>query len=237
MRRLGLMASACLLTALGAWWAWWSRRPVVDPHSDGLAAYARGDWDRAARLARERSKQPGASNDLDALRLLARASVRLGRNETATAIFDRLGAGSMKAEDLYLLGLALKRFGNPQGAREVWEQAVAADPNHADALWELSRGHYEADRLSEAADTARRLALQPGWQARGEALLGMIQAQRHDPSGALAFWERARERMRQSNELRPEVLVPPKELALRLAGGGAAGRGPRSFTASRGRSA
>ncbi len=213
-RWLVLAVVASLLAGTGLLWAW-HRRPV-DPLGPGLAAYARRDWESAARLARERLKHKGALADRDALRLLARASARLGRDDAATAIFDRIGAQNMQAEDLYLLGVALNHFGNSRGAVEVWEQAVAADPNHAEALWELSRTHYEADRLAEAALTSKRLAAQPGWHARGEALRGMIQALRHDPQGALVLWESAREKARTTGELNPDVLVPRKELARTL---------------------
>ena len=44
----------------------------------GLDAYARGDWETAAKVARERIKE--FNDDLAAVQLLARTSVRLGRD-------------------------------------------------------------------------------------------------------------------------------------------------------------
>jgi Flp pilus assembly protein TadD len=88
--------------------------------------------------------RPGArlkvkANDADALRLLARASVRLGHDEAARAIFRRLGSQSMLAEDPCLLGISLTRLDDRQGALQVWEQARSLDPNHAETLFELTR--------------------------------------------------------------------------------------------------
>ena len=130
----------------------------------------------AARLAPVGLK--AAANDVAALRLLARASVRLGRDSSAKAIYHRLGPEAMLADDLCLLGIALTRAGNRQGAVEVWEQARAADPNHAETLFELTRAYSAGDQLAKAAETAHRLASSPVWQRRAGS------AARHDPVGA-----------------------------------------------------
>src|SRR5215470_7708428 len=80
--------------ALGRW-AWWSRGQL---HPDGLArgraAYERGDWKQAASLARERLKVAG--DDPDGLRLLARASARLGRDDSAAWLYQRLGEPALQ---------------------------------------------------------------------------------------------------------------------------------------------
>src|SRR6202034_1684252 len=97
---LGTIALAVLVAALVFWRTW--VQPSTDPISEGWAAFQRGEWETAAGLARAGLKVK--ANNVDALRLLARASVRLGRDDTATALFRRFGAKAMVADDLCLLG-------------------------------------------------------------------------------------------------------------------------------------
>jgi tetratricopeptide (TPR) repeat protein len=99
----------------------------------------------------------------------------------------------MLADDLCLLGIALARSGNRQGALDVWEQARVANANHAETLFELTRAYYLADRLTDAAEIGRQLASHPGWEARANALLGLIQFTRNDPMGAAGYWRKARD--------------------------------------------
>ena len=92
-RRVGIGLAVILgmlaLTALGVAWSGWSRG--TDLLTQGSAAYAERDWGHAADLARRRLKAvPG---DVEALRLLARATARLGRDAQANAMFARLGSG------------------------------------------------------------------------------------------------------------------------------------------------
>ena len=145
----------------------------VDPVKQGWAAYARGNWEVAVDRARERLKKAG--DDADALRLLARASVRLGRDDSALAVFGRLGPAAMTPDDMCLLGIALTRTGNVRGV-EVWEQVLRRQPNHAETLFVLTETYYKRDRLDAAAMTGRRLARVRGWEGRAEALLGSHRA-------------------------------------------------------------
>ena len=211
-RWLGTIALAALLAALGLWRA--SVRLAADPVKRGLAAYARGDWEAAASLARDRLKWAG--DDPAALRLLARSSVRLGRAPSGLAIFNRLGSQAMLPEDLCLLGIALSHNGNSKGALEVWEQARSADPNHSETLFELTRAHAAADRLVAARETGRLLAARPGYEARTEALLGAIQLNFNDPDGAIALWQRALEHATTEQGGGSAPIVPRKDLARAL---------------------
>src|SRR5690242_18186333 len=93
-------AFALVGLGLGTAWTWWRR--AGDLVARGTSAYAAGDWSRAADLARRRLKT--APEDIGALRLLARATARLGRDAPANALFARLGAPALQAEDLFLLG-------------------------------------------------------------------------------------------------------------------------------------
>ncbi len=131
------------------------------------------------------------ADDPAALRLMARASVRLGRTSGALALFKRVGPEALLPDDLYLLGVALKQDGNDAGAVQVWEQARAADPKHPETLFELTRAYIAAGHPLAAAETGRVLAECPGWEARADSLLGAIQAELNDPAGAVTHWQRA----------------------------------------------
>ncbi len=109
----------------GSWPAW--PRLFPDPLTQGRRAYDRGDWAAAARSAREILK--AREGDPAALRLLARSSVQLGRDDAALEIYTRrLEAKSIQAEDYLLLGVALKRRGRDDGAMWAWNKALEAEP-------------------------------------------------------------------------------------------------------------
>ena len=211
-RWVGIIAIATVLAAVGLRWAW--IRTSADILELGLRAYARGEWKEARRLAQVRLKT--SANDPAALRLMARASVRMGRTSAALAIFNRLGSEAMLPDDRYLLGLALKDNGDHVGAVQVWEQARAADPKHPETLFELTRAHIAAGQLLAAAETARILAVCPGWEARAEALLGAIQLELNDPTGAITLWQRALERGMKELKSTSMPAVLHKEIARAL---------------------
>jgi tetratricopeptide (TPR) repeat protein len=210
-RWLGIFAAASILAVCGFWLARFSRS--VDPVKQGWAAYARGEWEVAGERARERLKAAG--DDTAALRLLANASVRLGLDASALAVYGRLGPDAMTPDDLCLLGLALTRTGNPRGL-EVWEQARSQQPNNPETLFELTRAYFSRERFAEAAETGRSLAGFPGWEGRALALLGAIELARNDPEGALTFWRRSLERKKAEKDAGPTPTVPPKEFARAL---------------------
>jgi hypothetical protein len=146
-------------------------------------AYKKGDWDKAASLARRQLQRTG--NDTEALRIYARASVRLSRDEAATAIYkDRLGALRMQPEDHFLVGLALVRLGQNETALKVWEKGASEGPEYPELLGSLAQQALAMGRLDMADTAARRLARQPGWEARGSLLLGEIQHLLDNPRGA-----------------------------------------------------
>ena len=175
---------ALLLTLLlGAiWWARWRFR--FDPLTEGLDAYAHGEWDRAASVARERLR--ANKDDEPAFRLLARASARLGRDARPDCCTSRSSQTQMTADDHYLVGAMLFRAGNQKESIEAWQRALQADPDHAEALHDLARLYLEMGRLGDAAHAASRLAKLPSWRARGLALLGTIMLAENDAAGAAA---------------------------------------------------
>jgi tetratricopeptide (TPR) repeat protein len=211
-RWLGMIAITTALAAGGLYWA--RLHALAGPLEQGTAAYERGDWEEAARLARVRLKT--GANDTAALRLAARASARLGRTSSALTVFDRLGSQDMLPEDLYLLGIALKGEGNNQRAVQVWEQARAADPMHAETLLELTRAYIAARRFIAAAETGRILASCPGWEARADSLLGAIQLELDDPAGAVTHWQRALGRDEKELKSAPMASLLHQEIARAL---------------------
>jgi tetratricopeptide (TPR) repeat protein len=164
-------------------------------------------------LVRRRLKV--ARDDRDALRLLARASIRLEQDDAARAIYGRLGPTDLQVEDLYLLGLSLIREGKRMSAQKVWEDARTRDSEHAETLFELTRAYLAADRLDDAARAAEDLAGRPGWESRAEALLGANRLERNDPAGAVDHFRRALERPRPT--VRAEGVPSPIVLRTELA--------------------
>jgi tetratricopeptide (TPR) repeat protein len=208
---IGVIAALSAVTIGGVWVA--RGLLVYDPLKSGWRAYSERNWEKALELARERLKASG--EDMTALRLLARSSIRLGRDSSGMAVYNRVGPDAMAAEDLYLLGVALTRSGNNR-ALEVWEQARAAEPNHAETLFELTRAYSNKDRLDDAVKSARRLAECPGWAGQAEALLGAIELARNNPDEALAFWRKVLDRKASETADVNTPIVPPKELARAL---------------------
>ena len=84
---------------------WIAREQAGDPLVQAARAYGRDDWRSAEAQARLVLKTN--SSDPHALRLLARTSARQGRDESAEAIYRRLGTKFMEAEDFFLLGRGL----------------------------------------------------------------------------------------------------------------------------------
>ncbi len=188
-------------------------RPTTTDQS-GWAEFKRGEWDKAAATARARLKTKPA--DTDAVRLLARSSVRLGRDDAARSLFRRLGPEAMEAEDLYLLGLTLSRIGDAHGAFQVWEQARQLEPKHADTLEELAHAYLVAERPLAAEETAKVLATITGRESKAERLLGSIRAKLGDPEAALAHWQNAGGTTQAGQGGAAETVPSPKALARAL---------------------
>jgi tetratricopeptide (TPR) repeat protein len=154
-----------------------------DAMTEARAAYDRAEWSQAADLARERLKTDG--QDLAALRLLARSSIRMGRDSAGASIYgDRLGAEALEPEDAFLLGLASSRQGDLRKALLVWSKAAKESPEHPELLLSLANLLSRIQRLEESAVLAQRLSMVPGWQASGLLLLGTNRYTMDDQVGA-----------------------------------------------------
>jgi tetratricopeptide (TPR) repeat protein len=200
---IGAILLAVLGCGIGLLAAW--LRLSSDPLTSGRRAYDQRDWVTTARSAREVLK--ARQDDPAALRLLARSSVQLGRDDAAIGIYTRrLEPKSMQAEDYLLLGVALKRRGRNDGAMWAWNQALEADTVSAQALEDLTQLIYreavETENpenmrphpLDTAARAAERLGRHPGWEARGDMLLGIIRGDSLDPNGAAEAFHRLLDR-------------------------------------------
>ncbi len=165
-------------------------RGVDGRRSPAGAAYDRGAWSDAELAARADLKR--RPDDREALRLLARSSARLGRDDTAIALYSRrIGEREMEAEDHTLLGLAMARRGRSDAADQAWRKAMEAGPTPPRILEELARVLIQYHRREDAARAAERLARLPGWQARGEMMLGTVRAGLGDVEGAAESFGRA----------------------------------------------
>jgi tetratricopeptide (TPR) repeat protein len=212
--RLGIALVALALAGLGLRLGWTTRRHDSDDLARGASAYAGGDFRLAAELARRRLK--GAPEDVEAVRLLARATARMGRDGPANALFARLGSPALRAEDLYLLGLGLDRAGQKEAAGRIWEKGLALQPDHPETIKQLIIRDTAQNRLALAAQLAEKLARQPGWELRGELDLGELRAELSDPAGAEAILRRALNRPEASHLDRPTAAHFRKLLARNL---------------------
>lgn len=175
----GLIGGVLLIATVSIVIQTWSGS---NPLASGISAYERGDWSEA--LASARRRLDAAKSDPAALRLFARASARLGRDDSAEAIYRRLGTEHMKAEDFFLLGRGLLRSGRSGPGLVSLRAARDADPDHAETLDALAERYAAAGATAEAADAAERLSRQPGWEVRGRIRLAPLRHGLHDPAGA-----------------------------------------------------
>jgi len=139
-------------------------------------------------LARDRLKN--APDDTTALRLAARAAAHQDRDRTAIAIYNRLVVGDLDADDFYLLGRALGRTGQTDAAFKAYETARLGNPDHPETLYALAQLYLQNDRENAAEEAGERLARQPGWEARGQLVLGTARASLNDPDGAARALQR-----------------------------------------------
>jgi tetratricopeptide (TPR) repeat protein len=182
--------SCVLLLAAGALcscWIWIVLFP--GPVVRGQAAYRRGDWNTTAKLAQERLQT--SRDDDQAMRLLGRASARLGNFSQARGVYARVRLQDFEAEDYYLLGMTLLRSGQFDAAQKNWSSALSLDPGHTEALFQMAQLALDRGQTTLATQVAERLAARPGWEVRGDLLLGMSRASAHHPEAATEALRRA----------------------------------------------
>jgi tetratricopeptide (TPR) repeat protein len=191
----------CAGTAVLVWR--WSLPMRTGPLGSARAAYDRRDWRDAAAQARQALKEE--PNNPEALRLLARTSARMGSDNLAQEVYERLGEDYMQAEDYLLLGTGLLRQKQLEQAVGLLERARELDPRHAETLHELARLYSRIGRLEDAEQGAMQLTAMTGWEARGAVVLGVIRQERADPAGAAEALDRA---LRADPELHGATATP-----------------------------
>jgi tetratricopeptide (TPR) repeat protein len=192
LRAVAIGAALLALTAGGT--ALWSARSraISDPALRAAAAYDAGQWDSAAELARQTLGV--RKDDPAALRLLARASARLGRDATAMTIYQRrLDEKGLEAEDYFVLGLLYQRQGRADAAAVALKSVIEAGQVSPPTLEELGRLHIQGRRWEDALVVTERLRQQPGWEARGSMMLGTIRVELNNTPGAAESFRHALE--------------------------------------------
>jgi hypothetical protein len=183
------IAGAVVAVAGGVIWHMVYRADSSDPLAQAVSSYEHRNWRESVR--RTRAILRIRPSDPRARRLLGRSSARLGRDESAEAIYRSLGTGFMEAEDLFLLGSGLLRRGRTGPALAALGAARDADPDHAETLDALVGHWHENHTLVDAAMAAERLMKQPGWEVRGAVWLGRLRREMRDPAGAAEMLARA----------------------------------------------
>jgi hypothetical protein len=158
------------------------KNPTSGASRRGRESYRSGAWNKAGEEARLFLKK--SPDDSEALRILARSSARLGKDETAEAIYRRLGTGRMQAEDLFLLGRGLLERGQKGPGLAALGAARDLDPDHPETLNILIRYHRENETLSLAVADAERLMRRPEWNVRGMAILASLRRELFEPAAA-----------------------------------------------------
>lgn len=145
---------------------WWRERALAEAE---LALEANQPI-RALRLAEDHLRSHPGHGRASAIR--ARALVATGRHREAVELFETVGAAT--ADDLHAWARALLLEGRWESARLLLEQVVLQEPQHADALHELTACYANVGRYEKAIETAQRFAALPGLEARGDALTGTL---------------------------------------------------------------
>lgn len=173
-------------------WAIWMR---THPDSTALArrAYERGDWPLAENILRgELRPDTIRSADPEAVRIYARTLVRLGRETAASSLYEgRLTSADLEPEDAFLRGIVMTHTGRLDAALALWGHYVEKAVDHPEMLDHYSRLAARLQRVDPALTAARRLCRQPGWEARGQFILGALSELIDDPPGVVAALEDA----------------------------------------------
>ena len=180
-------------------WQWWQEGPLRDAE----AALARGQAPRALALAEYYLELHPGSERAEADR--ARALSDLGRADEAIEIYKRIGAATI--DELRAWARAHMVRSEWSRAAPLLEQCLRLRPTDADALYELTTCRTRLGLLTEALESAEQFTALSGQGARGNILLGAIQADRSNPDEAILAYQRA-------EALAPDGLglqLPPEE--------------------------
>ena len=191
--RAVLIGAALVAVTAGGIVIWWRT-------SQGrLDSYFAAPWKLTTRgigLSRPRSRaNPRRSQGRSGgLRVLARASARLGRDEAAMAIYERrLDEKHLEAEDHLLLGLLHQRQGQADAAARDWKKVLEAGEVSPQSLEELGRVYIQARHWDDAIAGDRAAERATGLGGTQAMMLGTIRVELNNVPGAAESFRRALE--------------------------------------------
>ncbi|MFO0975892.1 MAG: hypothetical protein U0996_05800 [Planctomycetaceae bacterium] len=160
---------------------WWNERPLRE--ADRLLAAD----DAKACLQLVDSYLKTDPKNSRAIALKARALVSLGDAIGAIRLIDQVGAATPEEMHAYAKAcLILERWTTALG---ILEHLVSLTPDDADLLHELSACSAKVGRYERAIQAASMFADTPGNQARGYALIGMLERDRGNNQKCCDAWK------------------------------------------------
>ena len=139
-----------------------------------------------------------------ALQTLARAQLLNRKFAGAQTSYQSLIAHQPRSADFHhLLGLAQAGAGEPQTARQSWNQALALNPDHLEARVALARLQVVAGEIESALESARVIQQQHPSTPVGLALEGDIHSRTGNNELAVAKYQAAQ-------KLQPQSVVTGK---------------------------
>ncbi|MCP4658640.1 MAG: sulfatase-like hydrolase/transferase [bacterium] len=126
--------------------------------------------------------------------LLELGALRLKMAEPAAAREVFLEAVTLRPEEpllFFYLGWTAERLGDLETAVQDYEQALALDPDHSQALTNLGNLHSDQGRSAAAEEYLRRAAASTPYRAEVHYNLGVIAFRRGENRRSRGFFERA----------------------------------------------
>ncbi|MFM7055694.1 MAG: tetratricopeptide repeat protein [Planctomycetota bacterium] len=164
---------------------WWHERPLRQAEALLVSDVANGPAE-ALKIVDEWLLSNGERGAGQALK--ARILVRMGDPAQALRILQQVGADQPEEMQAWTEAcLLLERW---TSALPVLEHLVRLQPDNPDLLHQLSACRAKLGRYDEAVEAARRFAALPACEARGHALIGMLERDRANYQKCVEAWDR-----------------------------------------------
>lgn len=187
-----ILASALLIGGIVGV-PWWNERPLREAEQ----LLEQQDAKACLKIVDEFLKSDPRSSR--AIALKARALVSLGDAMGAVRLIDQVGAATQEEMHAYAEAcLILERW---MTALPVLEHLITLSPNDPDLLHELSACRAKLGRYESAVDAAMKFAQTPGNEARGYALIGMLERDRGNNQKCCDAWKHVLEVQPEAAEL------------------------------------